>query len=114
MSTSTTLLINWHWARAVLNTNLPDSRIGRTLIWQRRLLMKAFCRFRGATALRFLLMLLLLTTALPSLHAQGSGEFDDYKVRIDAFWLYAYPGGSITDATTGDIIDLQKDFGFGP
>jgi len=55
-------------------------------------------------------MLLVLTIALPCLHAQ---DFDEYKVRIFGFWLYSNPGGSFTDATTGDVIDIKKDFNFG-
>ena len=64
--------------------------------------------------LRLLLVLLLSAATAPMLRAQSNAEFDDYKVRIGGFWLYAYPGGSITDATSGDVIDLQKDFSFGP
>ncbi|HVO60454.1 MAG TPA: hypothetical protein VMT53_05930 [Terriglobales bacterium] len=70
-------------------------------------------RSKQAAGLRLLLILRLSAMTVPSLRAQRNAEFDDYKVRIGGFWLLAYPGGSITDATSGDIIDLQKDFGFG-
>lgn len=72
--------------------------------------MKTVSLVSGRTALRFLPMLLVLTIALPCLHAQ---DFDEYKVRIFGFWLYSNPGGSFTDATTGDVIDIKKDFNFG-
>lgn len=73
--------------------------------------MKTVSLVSGRTALRFLPMLLVLTNALPCLHAQ---DFDEYKVvRIFGFWLYSNPGGSFTDATTGDVIDIKKDFNFG-
>src|SRR5215831_10688520 len=70
-------------------------------------------RSNQGAGLRLLFVLLLLAMTVPSLRAQSNAEFDEYKVRIDGYWLLAFPGGSITDATSGDIIDLQKDFGFG-
>jgi len=70
-------------------------------------------RSNQGAGLRLLCVLLLSAMTVPSLRAQANAEFDDYKARIDGYWLLAFPGGSITDATSGDIIDLQKDFGFG-
>jgi hypothetical protein len=48
----------------------------------------------------------------PWLHGQTDSDFDSYKVRIDGFWFYSNPTGSFQDATTGDFINLHKDFGF--
>jgi hypothetical protein len=56
--------------------------------------------------------LLLTTVAVPSLHAQSETEFDASKVHIEEFWFYSNPAGSIQDATSGDRIDLHRDFGF--
>jgi hypothetical protein len=61
---------------------------------------------------RLLLILLLWAAAAPLLHAQTDTDFDEYKVRIDGFWFYSNPTGTIQDATTGDIISLHKDFAF--
>src|SRR5215469_17439146 len=68
---------------------------------------------RRAIVLRRFLILLLLVIAVPFLRAQSGTDFDEYKVRIDGFWFYSSPTGSFQDATTGDIISLHKDFGFG-
>lgn len=35
------------------------------------------------------------------------------RVRIGGFWFYSTPTGSFQDTTTGDVINLHKDFGFG-
>ena len=55
---------------------------------------------------------LLLTTA-PLTHAE-SGDLDQYKYRVTAFWWFSQPGGffkgTAEDATA---IDLHRDFGFG-
>jgi len=65
------------------------------------------------TGLRLLLILIILTaTAVVSLHAQTDTDFDEYKVRIDGFWFYSNPTGTLQDATTGDIISLHKDLAF--
>lgn len=63
--------------------------------------------------LRLLFILLLLAMLAPSLDAQTDSDFDSYRVRIDGFWFYSNPSGSFQDATTGDTINLHKDFGFG-
>ena len=51
--------------------------------------------------------------AAPMLHAQADADFDQYKVRIDGFWFYSNPTGTLQDATSGNILNLQKDFAFG-
>jgi hypothetical protein len=65
-----------------------------------------------AIALRILATLLLLAMIAPSLYGQTDSDFDSYKVRIDGFWFYSNPTGTFQDATTGDTINLHKDFGF--
>ena len=57
----------------------------------------------GVAALMFVL-------AVPSL-AQ-SEEFDVYKIRIDGFWAYSSPSGSIQGSADTGTVDLQKDLGF--
>lgn len=76
--------------------------------------MKIFDRTSKRTVfLGLSLVLLVSAIGLPSLRAQTDTDFDEYKVRIDAFWFYSNPTGSFQDATTGNIINLHKDFGFG-
>ena len=66
---------------------------------------------RRTVVLRQFLILLLWVIAVPSLGTNTN--FDEYKVRIDGFWFYSNPTGSFQDATTGNVISLHKDFGFG-
>ena len=63
--------------------------------------------------LRLAAMLVVVTAAVPLLHAQTDTDFDVYKVRIDGFWFYSNPTGTLQDATSGNIISLHKDFAFG-
>ena len=61
------------------------------------------------------LIAFILLLALPAaLRAQQNDDFDDYKVRIDAFWFYSNPSGNIQGSVSGDSasVDLQKDLGF--
>ena len=59
-----------------------------------------------------MILIVLTATAVVSLHAQTDTDFDEYKVRIDGFWFYSNPTGTLQDATTGDIISLHKDLAF--
>jgi hypothetical protein len=61
---------------------------------------------------RWLLILFALAVAPPSLRAQTDADFDVYKVRIDGFWFYSNPTGTLQDATSGNIISLHKDLAF--
>src|SRR5262245_31804984 len=58
------------------------------------------------------LCLLLLVVVVPELRAQSANEFDSYKVRLEAFWLYSNPSGSLQASTGGDRIDLHRTLGF--
>jgi hypothetical protein len=72
----------------------------------------SFWRRGPVASFGLLLILPLLANAVLPLHAQTDSDFDDYKVRIDGFWFYSNPSGTFQDATTGDTINLHKDFGF--
>ena len=53
--------------------------------------------------------------ALPAaVRAQQREDFDEYKLRVDTFWFYSNPSGSLQGAVQDDStsIDLQKDLGF--
>jgi hypothetical protein len=53
---------------------------------------------------------LALVLAVPAM-AQ-SEEFDSYKIRIDGFWAYSNPSGSVQGSADSGTVDLQKDLGF--
>lgn len=56
---------------------------------------------------------LLLLLAVPaSLRAQQNEEFDNYKIRFDAFWFYSEPTGTIQGHADSVPVDFHKDLGF--
>jgi hypothetical protein len=57
----------------------------------------------------FCFLLLVLPVAL---HAQQSDDFDDYKVRLDTYWFYSNPSGSVQGRSDEVPVDFQKDLGF--
>jgi len=66
--------------------------------------------YRRLVPLAFLLLFFL---APPPTKAQQSEEFDQYKVRIDAFWFYSNPSGTIHGSGGTDVpIDFHTDLGF--
>ncbi len=54
--------------------------------------------------------LLALVVFVPSLRAQD--DFDSYKIRIDADWLYANPSGNIQGSSDRVPVDLNRDLAF--
>jgi hypothetical protein len=58
-------------------------------------------RWLQAAALAFVL-------ALPA----SAQDFDSYKIRLDGFWAYSTPSGSVQGSADAGSIDLQKDLGF--
>lgn len=57
---------------------------------------------------------LFAVAAVPSLKAQSDDEFDSYKLKLEGFWVYAIPSGSLQSSVSTGMgpIDLQKDLGF--
>lgn len=57
---------------------------------------------------------LFAVAAVPSLKAQSDDEFDSYKLKLEGFWVYASPSGSLQSSVQTGMgpIDLQKDLGF--
>ena len=54
-----------------------------------------------------------LPLGLPTVvRGQQDQEFDDYKVRIDGFWLYSNPSGNFPGAADSGAVDVQGDLGF--
>ena len=52
--------------------------------------------------------------AFASTKQEAEEDFDQYKLRLDTFWFYSNPTGSIRGTANVDStsIDLQKDLGF--
>jgi hypothetical protein len=49
---------------------------------------------------------------VPQLRAQGDDDFDSYKLRLEGFWAYTNPSGTLQGSNDATAIDLQKDLGF--
>lgn len=55
----------------------------------------------------------LVILVLPAcLQAQKSEDFDQYKLRLDTYWFYSNPSGSIQGSSDAVPVDFQKDLGF--
>jgi hypothetical protein len=58
-------------------------------------------------------LLLLFFFAPAPLRAQQSEEFDQYKIRVDAFWFYSNPSGTIHGTGGADVpVNFHTDLGF--
>ena len=71
-------------------------------------------RLLRPTSLIFRLFLFCLVAVVPVLRAQSDEEFDSYKLKLEGFWVYASPSGSLQSSVQTGMgpIDLQKDLGF--
>jgi hypothetical protein len=56
--------------------------------------------------------LLCVVAIAPTVLAQSNDEFDSYKVRLEGFWAYSNPSGSLQGSADSGTVDLQKDLGF--
>jgi hypothetical protein len=56
--------------------------------------------------------LILLLTLPAALHGQQQDEFDNYKLRLDAYWFYSNPSGTIQGNSDTVPVDFDKDLGF--
>jgi hypothetical protein len=67
-----------------------------------------------STSLIFRLCVFCLVAVVPVLRAQSDEEFDSYKLKLEGFWVYASPSGSLQSSVQTNMgpIDLQKDLGF--
>jgi hypothetical protein len=54
----------------------------------------------------------LLLAPPAGLRAQQSDDFDQYKVRLDTYWFYSNPSGSVQGSSDEVPVDFQKDLGF--
>jgi len=57
---------------------------------------------------------LFSTAPVPELRAQSNDEFDSYRIKLEGFWAYSSPSGTLHGSAQTDVgaIDLQKDLGF--
>lgn len=67
------------------------------------------------TARLLTLVTFVALLAVPAtVRGQASEEFDNYKVRLDTFWFYSYPTGTIQGQGDTVPVDFHKDLGFNP
>jgi hypothetical protein len=75
---------------------------------------KHMLRIRCAVWVRLSIKLTLAVCALllvtPCLRAQD--EYDSYHLKIEAYWAYSYPSGTLEGASDKVPIDLNRDLGF--
>src|SRR6516162_4153730 len=66
----------------------------------------------GPATLVFGLCALFLAVAVPALKAQSKEEFDSYRLKLEGYWVYATPSGTLQGSADSDTIDLTKDLNF--
>lgn len=71
-------------------------------------------RFRPSRSARLIFAVAMfgIFVGAPLLHAGDDDELDSYKLRVDAFWFYSNPSGSLQGSGDTDRIDLNYDLGF--
>jgi len=57
-------------------------------------------------------VIVLCVIVVPKLPAQSTEEFDSYKVRLEGFWVYSTPSGTLQGSADSGTIDLAKDLHF--
>ena len=58
------------------------------------------------------LVVLCMVAVVPKLSAQSTEEFDSYRVRLEGFWVYSTPSGSLQGSADSGTVDLTKDLNF--
>lgn len=60
-----------------------------------------------------LVLIIFLSSVVPAtIRAQSNEEFDQYKLRVEGFWVYSNPSGTIQSSVQDGAVDLTKDLGF--
>src|SRR5579863_7417586 len=70
-------------------------------------------RIRSCTRGSLAFAVLIVVLFVPSLKAQQSEEFDDYKIRLGAAWFYSNPTGYVKAQIDTVPVDFIKDLNFG-
>src|SRR6516165_9798093 len=55
---------------------------------------------------------LFALAAVPALKAQSKEEFDSYRLKLDGYWFYSTPSGTLQGSGDSSTIDLTKDLNF--
>jgi hypothetical protein len=55
---------------------------------------------------------LCVVAVVPKLPAQSTEEFDSYKLRLEGFWVYSTPSGTLQGSADSGTINLEKDLHF--
>src|SRR3974377_862743 len=58
------------------------------------------------------LVVLCMVAVVPKLSAQSTEEFDSYRVRLEGFWVYSTPSGTLQGSADSGTVDLTKDLNF--
>ena len=56
--------------------------------------------------------MLWFAAPVPKVCAQANDEFDSYKIRLEGFWVYSTPSGTLQGSADSGTIDLTKDLNF--
>jgi hypothetical protein len=99
----------FRFRRLERSANIERGPHGMKLFARKKKLLSAIARL-GVVKLSVGLVALASILAVPAF-AQ-SEDFDSYKIRIDAGWVYSSPSGSLQGSADNGTIDLQKDLGF--
>jgi hypothetical protein len=75
--------------------------------------MNTSSRIRSCARSPLAFAVLIVFLFVPSLKAQQSDEFDDYKIRLDATWFYSNPTGYVRAESDTVPVDFSKDLNFG-
>ena len=57
-------------------------------------------------------VIVLCVIVVPKLPAQSTEEFDSYRVRLEGFWVYSTPSGTLQGSADSGTVDLTKDLNF--
>jgi hypothetical protein len=60
-----------------------------------------------------LLITLFFLASLPLLHAQGAGDLDNQKWRVEGNWWFTHPTGYFGLNGSNNYVNFNRDFGFG-
>src|SRR3974377_2554812 len=69
-------------------------------------------KFRRSVRLILGFGVLFALAAVPALKAQSQEEFDSYRLKLEGFWVYSTPAGTLQGSADSGTVDLTKDLNF--